>query len=88
MLDSRMTIRLELMPPKSSTKKIPSSRICHQITLKSKGHKPGGSRLDLHVSMGLTMAKCAKPDEYNVWLMFEVLTMFPTMVEDHVMSPE
>jgi hypothetical protein len=38
--------------------------------------------------MGLVMAKCAKPDGYNVWLMFEVLTMFLVMVEDHVMSLE
>ncbi len=38
--------------------------------------------------MGLAMAKCAKPNEYNVWLMLEVPTMFPTMVEDHVMNLE
>jgi hypothetical protein len=38
--------------------------------------------------MGLVMAKCAKPDEYNVWLMFEIIIMFPVMVEDHMMSLE
>jgi len=34
------------------------------------------------------MAKCAKPDEYNVWLMLEAPIMFPMMVEDHMMSLE
>jgi hypothetical protein len=38
--------------------------------------------------VGLVMAKCAKLDEYNVWLMLKASTMFPTMVEDHVMSLE
>jgi hypothetical protein len=37
--------------------------------------------------MDLVMAECAKLDEYNVWLMLEALTLFPTMVEDHVMNP-
>jgi hypothetical protein len=44
--------------------------------------------LDLQVFMGLVMLECAKLDEYNVWLMHEALTMFPSMVEDHVMSRE
>jgi len=44
--------------------------------------------LDLQVFMGLVMAKCAKPNEYNILLMFEALTMFPVMVEDHVMNFE
>jgi hypothetical protein len=38
--------------------------------------------------MGLVTIKCAKPDEYNVWLMLEISTTFPTMVEDHMMSFE
>jgi hypothetical protein len=38
--------------------------------------------------MGLKTTECAKPDEYNVWLMLEASTTFPTMVEDHMMSPE
>jgi hypothetical protein len=36
----------------------------------------------------LVMAKCAKPNEYNVWLMPKALTTFPTMVEDHMMTLE
>jgi hypothetical protein len=44
--------------------------------------------LDLYVLVGLVTVKCAKFDEYNVWLMLEAPTMFPTMVEDHVMSLE
>jgi hypothetical protein len=42
--------------------------------------------LDLQVLVGLVMAEYAKPNEYNVWLMLEALIMFPTMVENHVMS--
>jgi len=38
--------------------------------------------------MGLVMVECAKLDEYNVWLMLELLTTFPMMVQDHVMSLE
>jgi hypothetical protein len=38
--------------------------------------------------MDLVMVECAKPIEHNVWLMFEALTMFPIMVEGHVMSLE
>jgi hypothetical protein len=30
--------------------------------------------------MGLVMAKCAKLDEYNVWLMFKAPTTFLTIV--------
>jgi hypothetical protein len=44
--------------------------------------------LDLQVLVGLVMAKCAKLDEYNVWLMLEAPTTFPTMVEVHMMSPK
>jgi hypothetical protein len=33
--------------------------------------------------MGLVMAKCAKLDEYNVWLMLEALTTFHMMVEPY-----
>jgi hypothetical protein len=43
--------------------------------------------LDLHVLVGLVIAKCAKLDEYNVWLMLKVLTTFPMIMEDHMMSP-
>jgi len=38
--------------------------------------------------MCLVKVKCVKLDEYNVWLMLETLTMFPMMVEDHMMSLE
>jgi hypothetical protein len=38
--------------------------------------------------MGLVTTGCAKPNEYNVWLMLEALTTFPMMVEDHMMNPE
>jgi hypothetical protein len=44
--------------------------------------------LDLQVHVGLMTIKCAKLDEYNVWLMLEASTTFPMMVEDHMMSPE
>ncbi len=44
--------------------------------------------LDLQVPVGLVMVKCAKLNEYNVLLMFEALTMFPMMVEDHMMNLE
>jgi hypothetical protein len=76
------------MSPKNSTKQIPSLGICHRITLKSKGHKQVVHGLDLQVLVGLVMAKCAKPDEYNVWLMPKASTTFPTMVEDHMVSLE
>jgi hypothetical protein len=36
--------------------------------------------------MGLVMTKCAKHDEYNVWLMSKTPTTFPMMVENHVMN--
>jgi hypothetical protein len=38
--------------------------------------------------MGLMIVKCAKLDEYNVWLMLKASTTFPTMVEDHIMNPK
>jgi hypothetical protein len=44
--------------------------------------------LDLQVHVGLVTAKCAKPNKYNVWLLPKAPTTFPTMVEDHVMSPK
>jgi hypothetical protein len=44
--------------------------------------------MGLHVTVGLVMAKCANLGEYNVWLMPEALTTFPTMVVDHMVNPE
>jgi hypothetical protein len=76
------------MPPKSFTMQIPCLAICHQITLESKGHKPSSPWLRSTSTYGLVTTKCARPDEYNVWLMPEASTSFPIMVEDHVMSPE
>jgi hypothetical protein len=44
--------------------------------------------LDVHALVGLVMAKCAKPNEYNGWLMPLISTTFPMMVEDHMMNLE
>jgi hypothetical protein len=53
MPDGRIVVRPKLMPPKIFTMEIPSSRICHQITLESKGHKPGGPWLGSTSTYGL-----------------------------------
>ncbi len=40
----------------------------------------------LQVLVGLVIAEYVKLDEYNVLLMLEASTMFPMMVENHVVS--
>jgi hypothetical protein len=44
--------------------------------------------MGLHVTVNLVIVECAKPNECNVWLMPEAVTMFPMMVVDHTANPK